>query len=51
MLAGVPERLEVLWLCLITAKRWTSLARLYFDVPETGIETSITAAPTLGNRW
>lgn len=38
-------------LCMITAKQWTSLTRLYFDVPETGIETSITAAPTLGNQW
>lgn len=36
---------------MLTAKQWTSLTTLYFDVPETGIETSITAAPPLGNQW
>lgn len=51
VLAGVTERIEVPWLCLVTAKWCTSLARLYLDGPQTGIETSITAAPTLGNQW
>ena len=48
MLAGSTERIEVLLLCLITDKQRTSLARLYFDVPETGIEILVPQLLHLG---